>query len=32
MFYQIVRVGKKEIGLVWGYAGKKTAIGIYLLA
>ena len=26
MFYQIVRVGKKEIGLVWGYAGKKTQL------
>jgi methylated-DNA-[protein]-cysteine S-methyltransferase len=31
MFYQIVKVGKEEIGLVWGYAGKKPQLEyIYL--
>ncbi len=31
MFYQIVRAGREEIGLVWKYAGKKPKIEyIYL--
>jgi methylated-DNA-[protein]-cysteine S-methyltransferase len=31
MYYQIIKVGKEEIGLVWGYAGKKSQIEyIYL--
>ena len=31
MYYQIIKVGKEEIGLVWGYAGKKPQLEyIYL--
>jgi len=31
MYYQIIKVGKEEIGLVWGYAGKKPRLEyIYL--
>ena len=31
MYYQIIKVGKEEIGLVWGYAGKKPQMEyIYL--
>lgn len=31
MYYQIIKVGKEEIGLVWDYAGKKPRVEhIYL--
>jgi len=31
MYYQIIKVGREEIGLVWGYEGKKPQIEyIYL--
>jgi methylated-DNA-[protein]-cysteine S-methyltransferase len=31
MYYQIIKVGREEIGLVWGYAGKKPRLEyIYL--
>jgi methylated-DNA-[protein]-cysteine S-methyltransferase len=31
MYYQIIKVGREEIGLAWGYAGKKLQIAyIYL--
>ena len=26
MYYQIIKVGKEEIGLVWGYVGKKPQL------
>ena len=31
MYYQIIKVGREEIGLVWGYHGKKLRLEyIYL--